>query len=85
MPSLWQALYHTVAVPSMRRSGITAHEILAYSYQDGDGSMMLTGGETEAEEASGVGVHTDMCACVRVCKLEVSSGFPSLALPTLLL
>lgn len=67
----------------MRRSGITAHEILADSYQDGDGSMMLTGGETEAEEASGVGVHTS--ACVRVCKLEVSSGFPSLALPTLLL
>lgn len=51
----------------MRRSGITAHEILADSYQDGDGSMMLTGGETEAEEASGVGVHTDVCACVRAC------------------
>lgn len=34
----------------------------------------MTGGETDAEEASGVEVHTDMCACV--CKPEVISGFP---------
>lgn len=70
-------------MPSMKCSGMTAHKIPADSHLSGDGNVMLADSwETEAEEASGVKVHTDMCTYMW--QPEVNSRCLPLSISTLI-